>query len=322
MLEVEHPVKVISLVVPCYNEEEVLSLFLQNITELTKTIDGYEFEFVFVDDGSTDKTLEILMTFAKKDNRVRIVELSRNFGKEAAMTAGIDFCKGDAVIPLDADLQDPPELIIKMVDHWNDGAQVVLARRVDRSSDGFLKRQSARSFYRFHNAITDVKIPENVGDFRLMDRVVVDAIHQMPERNRFLKGIFAWVGFRTVIIDYVRAPRAAGDTKFSGFRLWNFALEGITSFSAVPLKVWTYVGLLAALLGMSYGVFILFYSVIFGNEVPGYTSTILVVLFFGSLNMVSIGIMGEYISRIYTEVKERPLYLVNQFHREDQSDGA
>lgn len=314
--------KTISLVIPCYNEERVISIFIEKINAFAQTVIGYEFEFVFVDDGSTDKTLEILLENAELDKRINIIELSRNFGKEPAMTAGIDFATGDAVVPLDADLQDPPELIREMIAHWENGAQVVLAKRIDRNSDGFFKRQTARLFYDIHNAIADIKIPENVGDFRLMDRVVVDSLKGMRERNRFLKGVFAWVGFTTVTIEYARAPRAAGETKFSGMRLWNLALEGITSFSAAPLKIWTYVGLIAGIFGIFYAIFILYHSLAYGSDVPGYTSTLLIVLFFGSLNMISVGVLGEYVGRIYIEVKGRPIYLVNHYHRKGTTDGG
>ena len=266
-----------------------------------------------MDDGSTDSTLSELIELTKKDTRFHILEFSRNFGKEAALSAGIDFANGDAVIPIDADLQDPPELIIKMVQLWKDGAEVVLAKRVDRSTDSFMKRKTASLFYKLHNKLsTSMRIPENVGDFRLMDRVVVDALKQLPERQRFMKGLFAWVGFKSVTVEYSRSSRSAGETKFSGWRLWNFALEGITSFSLVPLKIWTYFGLFGAFLAFLYASFIIVRTLIFGIVLPGYASLLVVVLFFGSLQLISIGILGEYIGRIYFETKNRPLYIVRK----------
>ncbi|MDD2795221.1 glycosyltransferase family 2 protein, partial [Acidocella sp.] len=262
----------ISLVVPFYNEAEAISHFRAMLLPALEAIPGTDWEIICVDDGSTDTTLLQLVALAQADPRFRVIEFSRNFGKEAALTAGIDAARGTAVIPIDADLQDPPALIAQMLAAWRAGAEVVLARRTDRRSDGVLKRQTAAWFYRLHNRMSHTKIPENVGDFRLMDRVVVNALKQLPERQRFMKGLFAWVGFRTVTIDYTRAPRAAGVSKFSGLALWNFALEGFTSFSTAPLKIWTYLGALTALGTVMYALYIVIYTVVFGNKVPGYAS--------------------------------------------------
>jgi glycosyltransferase involved in cell wall biosynthesis len=310
--------KKISIVVPFYNESESISFFQEAICLIFDKIEGFDFEVVCVDDGSTDDTLEQLVALTKKDSRFNVVELSRNFGKEAALTAGIDVATGDAVIPMDADLQDPPELIIEMIEQWKKGAEVVLARRVDRSSDSFLKKTSASLFYRFHNYLSSVKIPENAGDFRLMDRVVVDALKSLPEKHRFMKGLFAWVGFRTVTLDYVRSARVSGTTKFSGWKLWNFALEGITSFSATPLKFWTYVGGLGAVFTLFYAFFIVSRTLIYGVDVPGYASLLVVILFFGSLQLISLGMLGEYIGRIYMETKQRPIYLIRKHHNDQR----
>lgn len=274
--------------------------------------DGYNFEVVCVDDGSTDHTLASLILLAARDKRFRVVELSRNFGKEAALTAGIDATVGDAVIPIDSDLQDPPELIHSMLEQWRAGFEVVLARRIDRGSDSFMKRTTAGMFYRFHNRISHPKIPENVGDFRLMDRVAVDVLKSLPERQRFMKGLFAWVGFKSVTIDYVRNPRTAGTTKFSGWKLWNFALEGITSFSTAPLKFWVYIGAVGAVTTFLYGTYIVVRTLIHGIDVPGYASLLVAVLFFGSLQLMGIGVLGEYIGRIYMESKQRPLYVIRK----------
>ncbi len=306
--------KLISLVVPFFNEEAGIAGFCAALLPCLDAIPGHDWEIICVDDGSTDATLAALTGVAATDPRFKVLELSRNFGKEAAMTAGLDAAAGDAVIPLDADLQDPPALIGQMLAAWAAGAEVVLARRVDRSTDSVLKRKTASWFYRLHNRLSHTKIPENVGDFRLMDRVVIEALKQLPERQRFMKGLFAWVGFRTVTIDYVRPERAMGNSKFSGFALWNFALEGFTSFSTAPLKIWTYLGAIGALGTFAYAVFIVIRTLIFGIDVPGYASLLVAVLFFGSVQLMSIGLLGEYIGRIYVETKQRPTYLIRRVH--------
>ena len=302
----------ISIIVPFYNEGEGIDYFYDAICRVLDQSQGMDFEVVCIDDGSRDDTLEKLISIAEKDPRFHIIELSRNFGKEAALTAGVDAATGDAVIPIDADLQDPPELILEMIKEWSKGAEVVLARRVDRSSDSFLKRKTAEFFYRFHNSLSTIQIPENVGDFRLMDRVVVDALKQLPEQHRFMKGLFAWVGFKTITLDYARHPRVAGITKFSGWKLWNFALEGLTSFSAAPLKFWSYMGGVGAFATFIYALFIISRTLILGVDIPGYASLLVAVLFFGSLQLISVGMLGEYIGRIYMETKRRPLYLIRK----------
>jgi len=302
----------ISIIVPFYNEGKNVDLFYDAVCNVFSKLSHLYFEVICVDDGSCDETLEKLVLITQKDPRFLVVELSRNFGKEAALSAGIDLAAGDAVIPIDADLQDPPELIVEMVKEWSKGAEVVLARRVDRSSDSFLKRTTAEVFYRFHNQLSAIQIPKNVGDFRLMDRIVVDALKQLPEQHRFMKGLFAWVGFKTVTLDYVRNPRIAGTTNFSGWKLWNFALEGFTSFSAAPLTLWSYIGGFGALLTFIYAIFIITRTLIFGVDVPGYASLLVAVLFFGSLQLISVGVLGEYIGRIYMETKNRPLYLIRK----------
>jgi glycosyltransferase involved in cell wall biosynthesis len=310
------PRKKVSIVTPFYNEQQGIEAFYVALSNVigSASLKDTLFEVVCVDDGSSDLTLERLIELTLKDERFQVVELSRNFGKEAALTAGIDVATGDAVVPIDADLQDPPELIERLIEEWMRGAEVVLARRSDRDTDSYLKRTTAAMFYRVHNLLSATKIPENVGDFRLLDRVAVEALKQMPEHHRFMKGMFAWVGYKTTTIDYVRQPRSAGSSKFSGFRLWNFALEGITSFSTVPLRLWSYIGAFCAFITFLYAVATLFKTLIFGVDVPGYASLLLAVLFFGSLQLLSIGIIGEYIGRIYMETKQRPLYLIRRRH--------
>lgn len=305
-----------------HNEEDALPAFLCRLLPVLESVagGGGGYEVVCVNDGSKDATLERLLEARQNNPSIRVVDLSRNFGKEAALTCGIDHALGAAVIPIDADLQDPPELIIEMVRLWQAGFDVVLAQRVDRSSDHWFKRKSAEWFYRLHNLVAETSIPPNVGDFRLMDRKVVEALKSLPERRRFMKGLFAWVGFRQATIPYARDPRLAGETKFSGWKLWNFALEGITSFSTAPLRVWTYLGLFIALLAFGYGGLIVGRVLLFGRDLPGYASLLTSVLFLGGLQLVGIGVLGEYLGRIYGEVKQRPVYLVRDYYGASDGD--
>jgi len=307
---------VLSIICPMYNEEESLAAFFDRLLPVLESLKE-PFEIVCVNDGSCDTTLEQLRAARKRDTRIRVLDLSRNFGKEAALTCGIDHAIGDAVIPIDADLQDPPELIAEMLKLWRQGFDVVLAQRTDRSVDNFLKRKTAEWFYRLHNAISDVPIPPNVGDFRLMDRKVIEALKTLPERRRFMKGLFAWVGFRQAVIPYSREVRQAGVSKFSGWRLWNFALEGITSFSTVPLRIWTYLGLCIALLSFVYGAFIVGRVLFLGRDMPGYASLITVVLFLGGVQLIGLGMLGEYLGRIYSESKGRPVYILRDIIRNE-----
>ncbi|NIE64222.1 glycosyltransferase family 2 protein [Burkholderia sp. Ax-1719] len=302
----------VSIVAPFYNEGDAVERFFEVIVPVLEDIASIRFEIVCINDGSGDDTLDRLVAARAKDSRIRVIDLTRNFGKEAALTAGIDEAFGDAVIPIDADLQDPPSLIPVMIEHWRAGADVVAARRTNRACDTWSKRTAAGLYYRVHNALSDVKLPENVGDFRLMDREVVNALRRLPERRRFMKGLFAWLGYRTVIVDYEREARSAGHSKFSGWRLWNFALEGITSFSTVPLRSWTYIGLSIAAGAFLYGGFIVGRTMLFGNPVPGYASLLTVLLFMGGIELIGIGVVGEYVGRIYHETKGRPVYLVRR----------
>ena len=309
----------VSIVAPFYNEELGIVFFVEAIAKVMASCAAdYDYEVVCVDDGSSDRTLELLQAVAAKDPRYTVVELSRNFGKEPALTAGIDTARGDCVVPIDADLQDPPELIITMLEKWREGYEVVLAKRADRSSDSYLKRVTAAGFYRFHNKLSKPKIPENVGDYRLMDRVVVDALKRLPETQRFMKGIFAWVGYKTTTVEYARQARHAGESKFTGWKLWNFAIEGITSFSIAPLKLWTYIGAIGAVLTILWAIFIAVRTILFGIDAPGYASLLAAMVFFGSLQLLSIGVVGEYIGRIYMESKGRPIYLIRKIHKQDE----
>lgn len=310
---------IISVVVCVYNEALVLNAFFQRLLPVIEGITQGNYEIICVDDGSTDESLAILMQMMTANPRLRLIELSRNFGKEAALTAGIDHAIGKAVIPIDADLQDPPELMHKMVAEWQSGADVVLAQRSNRDSDSIFKRQSSKWFYRLYNRLSKTPMPDNVGDFRLLDQSVVHAIRKLPERQRFMKGIFAWVGFKTVTIPYKRESRAEGVSKFTGWKLWNFALEGITSFTTIPLRIWTYVGLIGASLSALYACIIIMRTLIHGVDVPGYASLLVAVLFMGSLQLVSVGLIGEYIGRVYVESKQRPIYIIRRSIGFDQA---
>jgi len=267
---------------------------------------GYRVDVVVVNDGSTDNTFEMLSHYQPTYITLTIVDLSRNFGKEAALSAGLMMANGDAVIPLDADHQDPLNVVHKLIEKWEAGFEVVLARRATRDSDTIFKRLSAKWFYRLINEVSDVVIPENVGDFRLMDRIVVDALRSMPENHRFMKGIFAWLGFRSTIVDYPRASRANGSSKFNHWKLWNLAIEGVTSFSTWPLRIWTYFGSLIAVCSLLYGFAIAIRTLIWGVDVPGYASLLVAVLFLGGVQLIGIGIIGEYLGRTYLEAKRRP----------------
>lgn len=301
----------ISIVVPVFNEEAAIGPFLgRTIPILTGETEAWE--ILFINDGSSDETLNILREAAVGDARIRVVDLSRNFGKEAALSAGLDHATGRSIVVIDVDLQDPPEIIPEMLRLWNEGFEIVQARRADRSSDNFLKRSTAALFYHIINALSANAIPANVGDFRLLDARVVDALKQYGERERFMKGIFAHVGFRTATIDYERAVRAEGSTKFSFVSLAQLSIQGITSFSALPLKIWTYIGLLVATSGLLYAAYITARTMITGIEVPGYASLLVFMLFFNGLILCGMGIQGEYMARIFSEVKGRPLYLIRE----------
>lgn len=299
----------LSIVVAAYNEEDVLEQFFARLEAVLEGL-GESYEILCVNDGSRDRTAEILAAACARDHRIRAINLSRNFGKEVALTAGLDHTRGRAVVPLDADLQDPPELIADFLRLWREGFDVVCAVRNLRETDSWLKRTTAGAFYAFLNRLSNVEIPSNAGDFRLMDRKVVEAVRGLRERNRFMKGLFAWVGFRHTTVQYERPARAAGQTKFNYWKLWNFALDGITGYSTVPLRLATYFGLLFAVISMVFGLYLLIRTLIFGVDVPGYASTMVAVVFMGGAQLTVLGIMGEYLGRLYSEAKHRPLYIV------------
>jgi len=297
----------ISLVVPVFNEKDAIPIFYQAVRRELTNIDV---EILFINDGSKDESEAIINELASNDNLVKIISFTRNFGKEPALFAGLEYATGDAVIPIDVDLQDPISVIPQLIERWQDGADVVLAKRIDRSTDGHLKRKTAEWFYQLHNLISSPKIEENVGDFRLMSRETVEHIKLLPERNLFMKGILSWVGGRVDIVEYIRAERVAGTSKFNGWKLWNLALEGITSFSTFPLRMWTYIGLFVAGCAFLYGSYMMIDTIIFGNPVKGYTSIMVSMLFLGGVQLIGIGVLGEYIGRIYIETKKRPKFIV------------
>ncbi|MCP1441399.1 glycosyltransferase involved in cell wall biosynthesis [Pseudomonas sp. GGS8] len=299
----------VSLIVPVFNEEQAISLFHQAVRRELK-LDPYEVEIVFINDGSTDQTAEQAKALAQVDDQVLLINFSRNFGKEPALFAGLEYATGDAVIPMDVDLQDPISVIPRLIAEWQKGADVVLAKRRDRASDSYLKRHSASLFYHLLNRISYTRIEENVGDFRLMDRKVVNVIRALPEHQLFMKGVLSWAGFTTVVVEYERARRVAGRSKFNGWKLWNLALEGITSFSTVPLRLWTYVGGGISIFAVLYAVYMVLDKIVFGNSVPGYPSLMTAILFLGGVQLIGIGILGEYIGRIYIEAKHRPRYVI------------
>ena len=280
----------ISLVVPVFNEEDAITFFYRQVR-------------------NKDDLKQLMKEMQESDPLVRNVFFTRNFGKEAALFAGIESATGDAVIPIDVDLQDPIEVIPQLIERWQGGADMVLAKRTDRSTDGHMKRKTAEWFYRLHNKISSPKIEENVGDFRLMSREIVEHIKMLPEKNLFMKGVLSWVGGRVEVVEYTRAERSAGVSKFNGWKLWNLALEGITSFSTVPLRIWTYIGFFVASLSFLYSVWMIIDKLIWGNPVAGYPSILVSILFLGGVQLIGIGVLGEYIGRIYTEVKQRPRYV-------------
>ena len=301
--------EMLSIVVPAFNEQDNIEPFRREIQTVLDRITS-RWEIVFVNDGSTDATLSILLALHDSDPRIKVINLSRNFGKEAALTAGLDHAQGDAVVPIDVDLQDPPELIEKMVELWQQGNDVVYATRELRHGESWLKKFTATYFYQLISKISPLDIPRDTGDFRLIDRKVLESIQQLRETHRFMKGLFSWVGYKQVSIVYDRNPRHKGKTKYNYWKLWNFAIEGITSFSIAPLQLATYFGLLVSLFAFCYGIFIIGKTIIYGIDVPGYASLMVTLLFLGGVQLISIGILGEYLGRIYGEVKKRPLYLV------------
>nr|WP_321427207.1 glycosyltransferase family 2 protein [uncultured Campylobacter sp.] len=311
----------LSVIVPCYNESEVVEKFFSAMVGNNGILNnlGLNCELVFINDGSKDNTLELLKAqkeiYSNKSNLdIKIVNLSRNFGKEAAMSAGFSVASGEAIVPMDADLQHPASLIPKFVELWRQGYDVVLAKRVNRQDESVLKRFCSSIFYKLNNKISEIEIPQNVGDFRLFTKKVLNAINSLPENQRFMKGIFAWVGFRSITIEYEEQERIAGSSKFNGWKLWNFALQGITGFGTLPLRVWTYIGFIVSFLAFIYASFLILRTLIMGIDLPGYASLVVIILFLGGLQLIGIGILGEYVGRIYMESKRRPPFIIDEIY--------
>ncbi len=303
--------KLISIVAPMYNESEVLNIFFNEIEKCFIDI-NYDYEVICINDGSTDNTYDLLKSKSDQNNAIKLISLSKNYGKEIALTAGIDNATGHAVIPIDCDLQDPVNIIPKLIKKWELGFDIVLAKRIDRSSDSFGKRYTSKLFYKLIDKISDINIPSNVGDFRLMDKKVVQALRGFRERSRFMKGIMASLGFKETTVEYKREPRVAGKTKWNYWKLYSLALEGIISFTSLPLKIWSYIGAFVAFGAFSYGTFLIVKTLIFGIDTPGYASLMVVLLFMTGLILLCLGVIGEYLARIFIETKDRPLYIVEE----------
>lgn len=305
----------LSLIVPVYNEEISIKPFLAAINDKLSSIRSH-IDIVFVNDGSKDKTKHVIDEMMEQDESISLINFARNFGKEAAMTAGLDYVQGDAAVIMDVDLQDPPEVILEFVELWLTGDyDTIYGVRIDRSQDTYTKRITAGGFYRFFNFLSaETTLPENAGDFRLINRSVIETVKQLPERNRFMKGLLAWSSLRAVGVNFQRPERLVGDTKFNYWKLWNFAMDGITSFTAWPLRVWGFVGFGISLLSFIFLMYIVISALFFGVHTPGYASTISVVLFLGGIQLISLGVIGGYVSRIYTELKHRPIYLVEDVY--------
>ncbi len=306
--------KKISLLIPAYNEEAVLDHLYARLGKLSKEEKGYEFEFLFVNDGSKDKTLEIIKSYAEIDQRVAYVNLSRNFGKEIAMIAGLDHVTGDATVIIDADLQDPPELIPQMMKLWEGGYDDVYAKRRSREGESWFKKFTSKMYYRLLQRFTHVTIQKDTGDFRLLDRRAVEALKQFRESQRYTKGMFSWIGFNKKEILYDRDPRVAGVTKWNYLKLFNFAIDGITSFTTAPLRISTFIGTVVSVIAFIYLIVLVIRTLAFGNDLNGYPSMMAVILFLGGVQLLSLGIIGEYVGRIFNETKQRPLYFVEQYH--------
>lgn len=307
-------VKTISILIPAYNEEPVLDKLFTRLANLANDTKNYDFEFLFINDGSKDKTLEIIKGYAEQDDRVSYINLSRNFGKEIGMIAGLDHVRGDATVIIDADLQDPPELIPQMIRLWEEGYDDVYAKRKSREGETWFKKFTSRMYYKTLQSVTRIPIQEDTGDFRLLDRRVVEALKEFRESQRNTKAMFSWVGFHKKELMYDRDPRAAGETKWNYVKLVELAIDGITSFTTAPLRIATYVGIAISVLSFLYMAFLFLRTVFFGTDLAGYPSMMAVILFLGGVQLLSLGIIGEYVGRIFNETKQRPLYLIEEYY--------
>lgn len=310
----------LTVLVPVYNEEAVIGEFYRRTVDVCETLEGTRFELLFIDDGSSDRSIELLHDLIQDDPRVSLIRLSRNFGKEAALTAGLDHVDSDAVIIIDADLQDPPELIPDMLKLWRQGYDTVYGQRTERHGESFTKKVTASAFYRLMAHVGRFSIPRDTGDFRLLSRRAVNALKSLPESNRFMKGLFSWIGYPHIALKYSRDPRHAGDTKFNYWKLWNFALDGITSFTTLPLKLASYIGVLLAFGSFVYGAYVVVKTLLWGDPVPGYPSLMTVILFIGGIQLMFLGVLGEYLGRMFDETKRRPLYLIQEHVRGSENE--
>ena len=314
--------KKVSLLIPAYNEEETIPLLYNELNKAVETISGYEFEIFFVNDGSSDNTLNILRNLQQIDSRVNYISFSRNFGKETAMAAGFDYVTGDAAVILDADLQDPPELIKEMIFHWEEGYDDVYAKRRSREGESWFKKFTSAAFYKVLQKMTKIPIQEDTGDFRLLDRRAIESLKKLREKQRYTKGMFSWIGFNKKEILFDRKPRAAGKTKWNYLKLFNLALEGVTSFTTSPLRISTIIGILVSIFSIIYMFIVLIKSLIWKDPVKGYPSMMVTILFLGGVQLVSLGIIGEYVGRIFNETKYRPLYIIDEHNNEKIKDGG
>jgi len=306
--------KKLTVLIPVYNEEDVLESLHSRLSPVLDKLSLYQFEILFVNDGSKDHSLSVIKTIAKRDSRISYLNLSRNYGKEIAMIAGLDYCSGDAVVIIDADLQDPPELITEMITHWEMGYDDVYAKRRSRSGETWLKKYTANTFYRMLKKVTRIPIQEDTGDFRLLDRRCVQALKQFRETQRYTKGMFSWIGYNKKELLFDRAPRAAGESKWNYLKLADLAIEGLTSFTTVPLRFSSFLGAIISLFAFGYMVFTIIKTMAYGESVQGYPSLMVIILFLGGIQLLSLGIIGEYIGRIFNETKRRPLYFVDEYN--------
>ncbi|OJT01491.1 glycosyltransferase family 2 protein [Marinobacter nauticus] len=312
----------LTVLVPVYNEEAVIDEFYRRTVAVCESLDRTQFEILFVDDGSSDKSCDIISGLIAKDPRLSLLRLSRNFGKEAALTAGLDHVDADAIVIIDADLQDPPELILDMLALWKKGYDTVYGQRTERHGESFVKKLTASAFYRLMAHVGRFSIPRDTGDFRLLSRRAVNALRCLPESNRFMKGLFSWIGYPQIALQYSRDPRHAGETKFNYWKLWNFALDGITSFTTIPLKLASYIGVFLAFGSFVYGAYVIVKTLIWGDPVPGYPSLMTVILFIGGIQLMFLGVLGEYLGRMFDETKRRPLYLIQEHVRGSDFRGS
>lgn len=310
----------LSIIIPMYNEEESLPYLYKRLANLGETIDNYDIEFLFVNDGSKDRSLEIVKEFKEQDDRMCYLNLSRNYGKEVAMGAAFDYVTGDVVAIIDADLQDPPELILEMLKYYEQGYDDVYAKRSSRKGETWLKKFTSKSFYTILQKISKVPIQKDTGDFRLLSRRAIEALRSFPEKQRYTKGMFSLIGYKKIAIEYNRDPRVAGNTKWNYIKLTDLAIEGITSFTTAPLRLATIIGVISAVIAFIYTITIVVKTVIYGIDVPGYASLLCVVLLIGGIQLISLGIIGEYLGRVFVEVKNRPLYFIDEYSEEKISE--